>query len=102
MERQVVMRVLRILGRLLMRAAIIFLLGMTGMWFVLSFAWSREEMSILEQVVGVVYLAVVVPAFFLWSSERTGNTESSGEVAMLQHTGQEAEQRMVETGTIEQ
>ena len=33
-------------------------------WFLLSFAWNREEMSVMEQVVGVIYGFVAVPACF--------------------------------------
>lgn len=39
-------------------------LGLVFMWFVLSFSWSRDEMSVAEQVIGVVYMLLAVPCYY--------------------------------------
>lgn len=40
------------------------MLGFVGMWFVLSFAWSFDEMSVAEKVTGVVYGILMVPMYY--------------------------------------
>ena len=39
-------------------------MGMVYMWFVLSFAWSLDEMSTLERCVGVSYILLSVPVYY--------------------------------------
>ena len=39
------------------------LLGLVGMWFVLSFAWSADEMSVAEKAAGVVFFILMVPLY---------------------------------------
>lgn len=46
-----------------LRFMLAFLLGVVGMWFVLSFAWSSDEMSVAEKAVGVVYGILMVPLY---------------------------------------
>lgn len=40
------------------------LLGLVYMWFVLSFAWSLDDMSMVERIVGVVYCATMMPLYY--------------------------------------
>lgn len=40
------------------------LLGLVYMWFALSFAWSLDDMSMVEKLVGVVYTAIVMPLYY--------------------------------------
>lgn len=47
----------------LAKTAIAVVLGMFYMWFLLSFAWSAGEMSLVEKIVGLLYGAALVPAY---------------------------------------
>ena len=38
-------------------------LGLVGMWFVLSFAWSADEMTVAEKAAGVVYGILMMPMY---------------------------------------
>lgn len=40
------------------------LLGLVYMWFVLSYAWSLDEMSMAEKVMGVVYAIMMMPMYY--------------------------------------
>ena len=46
-----------------LKMAVALVLGLVGMWFVLSFAWSAEEMSVAEAAAGVVYFILMVPLY---------------------------------------
>lgn len=39
------------------------MLGMVYMWFVLSFAWSPDDMSVAEKVAGVAYTFLMMPLY---------------------------------------
>lgn len=39
-------------------------LALMAMWFVLSFNWSRGDMSVIEQVFGIVYTIMCLPAYY--------------------------------------
>lgn len=39
------------------------MLGMVYMWFVLSLAWSPDDMSVAEKVVGVAYTFLMMPLY---------------------------------------
>ena len=39
-------------------------MGMVYAWFALSIKWSLDDMSVLEKVVGIVYVFVMVPGYF--------------------------------------
>ena len=39
-------------------------MGLVYMWFLLSFAWSIDDMSTLEKCVGIVYGFVMVPLYY--------------------------------------
>lgn len=39
-------------------------LGLVYLWFVMSFAWSQEAMSGIEQAAGFVYMIAVVPLYW--------------------------------------
>lgn len=43
--------------------AVALVLGLVCMWFVLSFAWSADEMSVAEKAAGVVYGILMVPLY---------------------------------------
>ena len=45
------------------KMAVALLLGMVCMWFVLSFAWSLDEMSVAEKAAGVVYFILMMPLY---------------------------------------
>ena len=38
-------------------------LCMVYLWFALSFAWSHDDMSVAEKVVGVAYAFLVMPIY---------------------------------------
>lgn len=38
-------------------------LGLVYMWFVLSFAWSLDDMSVTERIIGVTYIFLVMPIY---------------------------------------
>lgn len=38
-------------------------LGLVYMWFVLSFAWSLDDMSVTERIIGVAYIFLVMPIY---------------------------------------
>lgn len=38
-------------------------LGIVCMWFVLSFKWSYDDMSLPEKVIGVAYFFLMVPIY---------------------------------------
>lgn len=46
------------------KTAIALVLGLIGMWFLLSFQWSPADMSPAEKVAGAVYCIVMVPAYY--------------------------------------
>ena len=46
-----------------LKMAVALVLGLVGMWFVLSFAWSAEEMSVAEKAAGVVYFILMMPLY---------------------------------------
>lgn len=48
----------------LIKVAIALVLGLVFMWFLLSLSWSRDEMSVAERVVGVVYMMLAVPCYY--------------------------------------
>ena len=39
-------------------------MGLVYMWFLLSFAWSLDEMSLLEKCIGIIYGFVMVPLYY--------------------------------------
>lgn len=39
------------------------MLGLVYMWFVLSFAWSLDDMSMAEKVIGVTYTFLMIPIY---------------------------------------
>ena len=45
------------------KMSVALVLGLVCMWFVLSFAWSAEEMSVAEAAAGVVYFILMVPLY---------------------------------------
>lgn len=45
------------------RLAIAFVLGFVFSWFVLSFAWSLDTMTLAEKIVGVVYAIGMMPLY---------------------------------------
>ena len=47
-----------------MRFLVALLLGLVYMWFALSFAWSLDDMSTAEKVIGIVYAFAMVPVYF--------------------------------------
>ena len=47
------------------------LLGLVGLWFVLSLSWSSGDMGVCEKVAGVLYLAVMVPVY-VWVCRALG------------------------------
>lgn len=38
-------------------------LGLVYMWFVLSYAWSIDEMSQTEKILGMAYIIIMVPMY---------------------------------------
>lgn len=46
------------------RMSIAVVLLMVYAWFLLSFAWSIDEMSLLEKCAGIVYGFVMVPLYY--------------------------------------
>lgn len=38
-------------------------LGLVYMWFALSFAWSLDDMSVVEKIVGVAYAFLMMPIY---------------------------------------
>lgn len=48
----------------LLKVLVALVLGMVFMWFFLSFAWCREDMSFVEQFLGVVYMVLAVPCYY--------------------------------------
>ena len=47
----------------MIKALVALSLGVFFMWFLLSFGWSGDEMSVSEQILGVVYGFVMVPLY---------------------------------------
>lgn len=45
------------------KTAIALVLGLIGMWFLLSFAWSADEMSVAEKAAAVIWSILVVPMY---------------------------------------
>ena len=45
------------------KTAIALVLGLVCLWFVMSFAWSLDDMSLAECVFGAVYVLSVVPLY---------------------------------------
>lgn len=45
------------------KTAIALVLGLIGMWFLLSFQWSPADMSPAEKVAGVIWSILVVPIY---------------------------------------
>lgn len=46
-----------------LKMSVALVLGLVCMWFVLSFAWSADEMTVAEKAVGVLYCMVMVPLY---------------------------------------
>ena len=46
-----------------LKMAVALVLGLVGMWLVLSFAWSADEMSVAEKAAGVVYFILMMPLY---------------------------------------
>ncbi len=46
-----------------LKMSVALVLGLVCMWFVLSFAWSAEEMTVAEAAAGVVYFILMVPLY---------------------------------------
>lgn len=42
---------------------IVMMLGLVYMWFVLSFAWSLDDMSVTEKIAGVAYAFLMMPIY---------------------------------------
>lgn len=40
------------------------MLGLVYMWFVLSFAWSLDDMSVAEKIMGVAYAFMMMPIYY--------------------------------------
>ncbi len=38
-------------------------LGLVYMWFALSFAWSLDDMSVVEKIAGVAYAFLMMPIY---------------------------------------
>lgn len=38
-------------------------LGLVYMWFALSFAWSLDDMSVVEKIAGVAYTFLMMPIY---------------------------------------
>ena len=53
----------RILNEMLKAVIIVVLMLVLG-WFVLSAAWSADEMSLLEKMAGFVYSLAMVPLYY--------------------------------------
>ena len=45
------------------KTVVALVLGLVGMWFVLSFVWSADEMSVAEKAAGVLWSILVVPMY---------------------------------------
>lgn len=52
-------------------------LGVIALWCVFSLKWSRDEMSMLEVIAGVVYLFLVVPVWY-WMNPTPTLPEGEG------------------------
>lgn len=39
------------------------MLGLFYMWFLLSFAWSLDDMSLAEKIMGVAYTFLMIPIY---------------------------------------
>lgn len=50
--------------KIVMKLMIAFVFGIVCMWFVFSFKWSMDDMSVLEKIVGIAYLCAMVPLYF--------------------------------------
>ncbi len=46
-----------------LKTVVALVLGLVCMWFVLSFAWSADEMSVAEKAAGVVYCILMMPLY---------------------------------------
>ena len=46
-----------------LKMSVALVLGLVGMWFVLSFAWSADEMTVAEKAAGVVYGILMMPLY---------------------------------------
>ena len=46
-----------------LKMSVALVLGLVGMWFVLSFAWSADEMTVAEKAAGVVYGILMMPMY---------------------------------------
>ena len=46
-----------------LKMSVALVLGLVGMWFVLSLAWSADEMTVAEKAAGVVYFILMVPLY---------------------------------------
>lgn len=47
----------------LLKMVLALTLGLIWIWFVLSFKWSYEDMSMAEKVVGIIYSVTMVPIY---------------------------------------
>lgn len=45
------------------KTVVALVLGLVGMWFVLSFAWSLDEMPVVEKAAGVIIGIIMVPVY---------------------------------------
>lgn len=52
-------RVLNEIAKILIAFALLFLY----VWFVVSFAWSQKDMTLIEKYIGVVYGFAVIPLY---------------------------------------
>lgn len=39
------------------------ILGLVYLWFLLSFAWSLDDMSVAEKIIGITYTFLVIPIY---------------------------------------
>lgn len=46
------------------KLVIALVLGIIYMWFVLIFKWSIDEMSLLERIIGIVYIFAMMPLYY--------------------------------------
>lgn len=61
--RNLKMTVMKSLLKMVVRMVIGIVLGLVYGWFVLSFAWSFDDMSVAEKIAGVVYGFCMMPLY---------------------------------------
>ena len=47
----------------ILKYSIAFVLGLIYMWFILSFGWSLDDMSLAERTAGVIYIHAMIPMY---------------------------------------